>query len=105
MNLQAKLDQFRDDNPYDNDTQAKRLLASGDEALTLHVLALGFATAKQRQRHMERDYIKNVGEAPPRGRVAVGRTGSIKIVQSRRMQNITRQHIMDVWRIGELQLG
>src|SRR5262245_11106294 len=107
MNLQAKLDQFRDDNPYDVETQAKRLLAQGDKELILHVLALGLATAKQRQRHMERDYIKNLGEAPHRGRVVRGRTtGSIKIAPSRRMQNITRQLIADVWKInGEQSLG
>ncbi len=40
MNLQAKLEQFREDNPYDVDTQAKRLLATDDKPLILHVLAL-----------------------------------------------------------------
>jgi hypothetical protein len=107
MNPQTKLDQFRDDNPYDIETQAKRLLASEDKELILHVLALGLATAKQRQRHQERDYIKNVGEAPQCGRVVSGRTtGSIKIMPSKRMQNISRQLIIDVWRInGEIPLG
>lgn len=112
MNMQAKLDQFRDDNPYDSDTQAKRLLATEDKELILHVLALGLATAKQRQRHQERDYIKNIGEAPPQGRVRIVAgpvTGSIKVVPitpSRRMQNMTKQLIVDIWRInGELALG
>lgn len=107
MNLQAKLDQFRDDNPYDQNTQAKRLLATEDKDLILYVLALGLATAKQRQRHQERDYIKNIGEAPRRGKIVSGPvTGSIKIVPSRRMQNITKQLIFDVWRInGEQKLG
>jgi hypothetical protein len=107
MNLQAKLDQFRDDNPYDVLTQAKRLLATDDKDLILHVVALGLATAKQRQRHVERDYIKNIGEAPRRGRTVAGpTTGSIRIVPSKKMQNVTRQMILDVWRVnGEQSLG
>lgn len=107
MNLQARLDQFREDNPYDNNTQAKRLLAAEDIDLILHVLALGFATAKQRQRHQERDYIKNIGEAPRRGKIVSGAVvGSIKVIPSKRMQNITKQLILDVWRInGEQKLG
>lgn len=107
MNLQAKLEQFRDDNPYDCDTQAKRLLATDDKDLIIHVLALGLATAKQRQRHQERDYIKNIGEAPRRGKIVSGpTTGSIRVIPSRRMQNITKQLIFDVWRInGEQKLG
>jgi len=107
MNLSSKLDQFRDDNPYDCETQAKRLLATEDKELILHVLALGLATAKQRQRHIERDYIKNIGEAPFRGRVVTGPvTGSIRVKPSRRFQNVTRQLMVDVWRInGEIPLG
>lgn len=111
MNLQHSLDQFRDDNPYDVNTQAKRLLASGDKELILYVLALGLATAKQRQRHQEREYIKNIGEAPQqKTKIVSGRTtGSIKTIPikpSKRIQNITRQLIFDVWRInGEQKLG
>ncbi len=107
MNLQSKLDQFRTDNPYDVDTQAKRLLATGDKELLIYTLSLGLATAKQRQRHIERDYIKNIGEAPPTERLAPGRTtGSVKIVPSKRMQNAARTLILDVWRInGEQKLG
>lgn len=110
MNLQAKLDQFRDDNPYDVSTQAKRLLATEDQDLILHVLALGLATAKQRQRHQERDYIKNIGEAPQLHRVVPGRvTGSIKTIPikpSKRMEQLTKQLIYDVWHVnGEMKLG
>jgi hypothetical protein len=110
MNLQNRLDQFRSDNPYDNDTQAKRLLATDDKELILYVLALGLATAKQRQRHLERDFIKNRGQAPPRERFVPGRTtGSVSVVKikpSKRMQNAMQQLIVDVWKInGELPLG
>jgi hypothetical protein len=112
MNLQAKLDQFRDDNPYDVNTQAKRLLATEDTELILHVLALGLATAKQRQRHQERDYIKNIGEAPQPHKVKIVPglvTGSIKTVPlkpSKRMEQLTKQLIFDVWHInGEMKLG
>jgi len=112
MNLQSKLDQFRDDNPYDPNTQAKRLLATDDKDLILHVLALGFATAKQRQRHYERDYMKNLGEAPQPHKVKIvsGRTtGSIRTIPikpSRRMEQLTKQLLYDTWYInGEMKLG
>lgn len=107
MNLQSKLDQFRSDNPYDIETQAKRLLASDDAELKLYVISLGLATAKQRQRHVEREYIKTIGEAPPKERLVPGPvTGSVKIVPSKKMQNAARQYILDIWRInGEVKLG
>ncbi len=107
MNLQTRLEQFRNDNPYDVDTQAKRLLASGDKELLVYTLSLGLATAKQRQRHVERDYIKNIGEAPPKERLVPGRTtGSVKVVPSKRMQNAAKAFILDIWRInGEQKLG
>ena len=108
MNLQNKLDQFRDDNPYDVDTQAKRILAANDKELILYVLALGLATAKQRQRHLERSYIKNFGEAKQKERFRPGPvTGSvIRIKPSRRVQNATRALILDTWLInGEQKLG
>lgn len=110
MNLQARLDQFRDDNPYDVETQAKRLFATEDRELILYALALGLATARQRQRHAERDYIKTVGRAPQRERLIPGRvTGSvvsIPVKPSKRIQNAMRELIIDVWRIGgEQRLG
>ena len=110
MNLQNKLDQFRNDNPVDFDTQAKRLLAADDRDLILYVLALGLATAKQRQRHLERDYIKTIGAAPPKERLIPGRvTGSVIITPvpvSKRLRALTQQLIVDVWRIGgEQKLG
>ena len=107
MNMQAKLEQFCSDNPYDFETQAKRLLASKDETLILHVLALGFATARQRQRHVERDYMKNIGQAPPRERLVPGRvTGAVKVLPSKKTMNAMRQLIADAWRInGEQRLG
>ena len=110
MDLSSRLDQFRDDNPYDMHTQAKRLLAAADQDLILYTLALGLATAKQRQRHTERAYIKNVGAAPPKERLVPGRvTGAVKVVPmkpSRRMQNAIQQLISDVWRVnGEQKLG
>lgn len=110
MNLQNKLEQFRDDSPYDVATQAKRLLATKDEELILYVLALGLTTAKQRQRHVEREYIKSMGQSPPGERLVPGRTtGSVKVVpikHSKRIQNAMKQFIVDVWRIhGEQKLG
>ncbi len=107
MNLQSRLEQFRTDNPYDNDTQAKRLLAGGDQELILYVVALGLATAKQRQRHIERDYIKNIGEAPPKERLVPGPvTGSVKVIPSKKTQNAMRQMILDVWHVnGDQKLG
>lgn len=110
MNLQARLDEFREDNPYDVDTQAKRLLATDNKELIIYVLALGLATAKQRQRHAERDYIKTAGQAPQRERLVPGRvTGSvvsIPVKPSRRIQNAMQNLIVDVWRIGgEQRLG
>jgi hypothetical protein len=107
MNLQNKLDQFRADNPYDVDTQAKRLLASNDKPLILHVLALGLAVAKQRQRHVERSHIKNIGEARQKERFVPGPvTGSIVVKPSKATQNAMRSLILDVWRInGEMKLG
>jgi hypothetical protein len=107
MNLQSRLEQFRSDNPYDVDTQAKRLLASGDKELLIYTLALGLAAARQRQRHIERDFIKNIGEAPPKERLLPGRvTGSVKIVPSKKSQNAMMQMILDVWRVnGEQKLG
>jgi hypothetical protein len=107
MNVQSKLDQFRTDNPYDFDTQAKRLLASDDKELILYVLTLGFAVAKSRQRHTERDYIKNVGQAPPVERLVPGRvTGSVKILPTKKTQNAMNQLILNVWRVnGEQKLG
>ena len=57
MDMSSRLDQFRDDNPYDVQTQAKRLLATGDKELILYALALGLVSAKSRQRHTERSYI------------------------------------------------
>jgi len=104
MNLQNKLDQFRSDNPYDVDTQAKRLLATDDRELLLYTLALGLATAKQRQHHLERNYIKNIGAAPPQERLVAGHvTGSVKVVPikpGKRAQNAMAKLIVDVWRIG-----
>lgn len=110
MNLQAKLDQFRDDNPFDVDTQAKRLLAADDKELILYVLTLGLATAKQRQRHQEREYIKTLGEAPqPREKIVSGRvTGSIRSIRikpSKRMERLTRELIFDIWHVGNQKLG
>jgi uncharacterized membrane protein YheB (UPF0754 family) len=112
MDMSSKLDQFRDDNPYDVQTQAKRLLATEDKDLILYTLALGLISAKSRQRHVERTYIKNIGAAPsiPKERLTPGRTtGSVKIVPiktSRRMKNIIQQLIVDVWRVnGEQRLG
>lgn len=111
MNLQSKLDQFRSDNPYDVDTQAKRLLATNDKELILYVLALGLATAKQRQRHYERDYMKNVGEAPPRERerfIPGPVTGSVKVIKikpGKREENARRQLIMDTWMVGEKRMA
>ncbi len=109
MNIQAKLDQFRDDNPYDIETQAKRLLAANDKELVLFVVSIGLATAKQRQRHYERDYIKNTGTTPPRERLIPGRvTGSIisiKAKQTDRAKNAARQLIADIWHCGDKPLG
>ena|SRR6516165_4874243 len=112
MNLQNRLDQFRDDNPYDSDTQAKRLLATDDKELIIYTLALGLQTAKQRERHLQRDYIKNTGEVKQTERFVPrpgGTTGSVvvaKIKPSRRVQNATRQLILDTWHInGEMKLG
>ena len=107
MNIQAKLDQFRSDNPYDIDTQAKRLLASGDQELLLYVLFLGLVTAKQRQRHVEREHIKNIGVAPPKERFAAGRTtGSVTVVPTKKTRNAMTQLILDVWQInGEKKLS
>jgi hypothetical protein len=107
MNLQAKLDQFRTDNPYDVETQAKRLLVSEDKELVLYTLQLGLATARQRQRHQERDYIKNVGEAPPKERLVPGRTtGSVKVIPTKKTRNAMNQFILDVWRVnGKQKLG
>lgn len=108
MNLQSKLDQFRNDNPYDNDTQAKRLLAGGDKELTLYVLALGLSTAKQRQRHYERDFIKNVGAAPLKERFVPGpTTGSIiRVKPGKRQENARKQLILDVWIVnGDKSFG
>ena len=108
MNLQAELDQFRDDNSYDVETQAKRLLATNNTKLLLYVLALGLVAAKQRQRHQEREFIKNVGAAPQErlipGRVT-GSVVSIKPITSRRRQNAMQQYIADVWMVGEKRLG
>jgi hypothetical protein len=126
MNLQNKLDQFRDDNPYDFDTQAKRLVAKDDKELILYVLALGFATAKQRQRHLERDFIKNTGTAPPERLVpgrpiikpvpegkaktiipgrASGTVTRIKITPNRRIQNAMERLVGDVWTVGDKKLN
>jgi hypothetical protein len=107
MNLQSKVEQFCADNPYDADTQAKRLLAGNDEKLILYVLALGLATAKARRRHAERDYMKNLGHAPPQERLAPGRvTGSVKLLPSKKTRNAMQQMLLDVWRInGEQKLG
>jgi hypothetical protein len=106
MNVQAKLDQFRNDNPYDVDTQAKRMLAADDQELILYVIALGLTTARQRQRHQERDYIKNVGQAPPKERLMPGRvTGSVRVLPTKKTTNAMSQYILDIWRVGELKLG
>jgi hypothetical protein len=107
MNLQNQLDQFCDDNPYDVNTQAKRLLAKHDNRLLLYVLTLGLMTARTRRRHNEREYIKNVGQAPPSERLVSGRvTGSVKIVPSKKTRNAMTQMILDVWRVnGETKLG
>lgn len=107
VNLQSRLEQFRNDNPYDVDTQAKRLLAGGDKDLLIYTLSLGLAAAKQRQRHVEREFIKNIGEAPPKERLVPGPvTGSVKIIPSKRTQNALIQLIADTWRVnGEQKLG
>ena len=110
MNLQAQLDQFREDAPYDVDTQARRLYATDDKDLILYVLALGLSTAKHRQRHSERDYIKNMGEAPQlhKVRMAPGRGTfkTIPIKPSKKMEQLTKQLIFDVWTINEgMKLG
>ncbi len=110
MDLSSKLDQFRDDNPYDVQTQAKRLLAANDKELILYTLAMGLVAAKARQRHVERSYIKNVGAAPPKERLTPGPvTGSVRVVPikpSKRIQNAMQQLIADVWRVnGEQKLG
>jgi hypothetical protein len=108
MNLQNQLEQFRDDNPYDVDTQAKRLLATDDKPLILYALALGLTVAKHRQRHLDRDYIKNVGQAKEKERFRPGRvTGSVvPIKPSRKTQNATRALILSSWRInGDQPLG
>src|SRR5215475_14782252 len=109
MNLQARLDQFRDDHPYDNATQAKNLLASDDKDLILHVLALGFQTARQREQHFVRGYIKNRGMAPTasKEKFKPGKvTGSvirIKVPPSRREQALHRKLIGDAWLIANVQ--
>jgi len=108
--MSSRLDQFRDDNPYDVQTQAKRLLATGDKELILYALALGLVSAKSRQRHTERSYIKNIGAAPPQERLVPGRvTGSVKVVPikpSKKLRNAIQSLIVDVWRVnGEQKLG
>jgi hypothetical protein len=110
VNIQSQLDQFRDDNPYDADTQAKRLLATDNQELILYVLSLGLATAKQRQRHQERAYIKNTGMVQPKERLVPrpgGATGSvIKIKPTARARNAMRELVMNVWEInGQKRLG
>jgi hypothetical protein len=127
MNLQNKLDQFRDDNPYDYHTQAKRLLAKGDNELILYVLALGFATAKQRQRHLERDIIKNTGQAPPLERLVAGKpiipptpagkkpqtiisgraSGTVTPIKIERkhVQNALERLIGETWEVGSKKLN
>ena len=107
MNNQSKIEQFCTDNPYDVDTQAKRLFASDDEKLILYVLALGLTMARSRRRHMDRDYMKNIGQAPPKERLAPGRvTGSVKVLHSKKARNAAQQLLLDVWRVnGEQKLG
>lgn len=109
MNIQAKLDQFREDNPYDIETQAKRLLANDDRALLLYVVAMGLTAAKQQQRHYERNFIKNTGIAPQRERLVPGRvTGSvisIKVAPTEKARNAARQLIAEVWHCGDKALG
>jgi hypothetical protein len=109
MKLSTKLEQFRTDNPYDVPTQAKRLLASKDEALIRYAVELGLTTVKFRVRHEQRQYIKETGYAQPRERMIVspGRvTGAVMIRPSKRTQNAMQQLVLDVWRIqGEQKLG
>jgi hypothetical protein len=109
MNIQYRLEQFLDDNPYDADTQAKRLMASDDADLIRYAIALGLTTAKARQRQSERDYIKNTGYAMERERLVPGRvTGSVvvkKIPRGKRGQNALRLLICDAWMIGDKMLG
>jgi hypothetical protein len=107
MNLQSKIEQFCTDNPYDVDTQAKRLLACDDERLILYVLALGLTMARSRRRHIERDYMKNIGQAPPKERLVPGRvTGSVQVLPTKKTRNAMHQLLLDVWRVnGEQKLG
>lgn len=109
MNLTNRLEQFRTDNPYDAQTQSKRLLASNDKELILYVLQLGFALAKQRQRHDDRQYIKNTGHANAKEKMTISRgrvTGSVVIKPSRKTFNAMQKLIVDVWTInGEQKLG
>jgi hypothetical protein len=110
MNLQNKLQQFRDDNPYDNHTIAKRLYATEDKALIIYVLELGLQAAKQRKRHEERSFIKNMGFAKPKERLAPhpsGVTGAvIRIKTGPKTRNALQEMLLDVWRInGEQKLG
>lgn len=106
MNIQSKLEQFRSDNPYDFETQATRLLAFDDKELILHVLALGFATAKQRANHLERDHIKNTGE-PPQERFRPGRTtgAAVKVTHSKKIRNAIQRLILDTWMVADKPLG
>jgi hypothetical protein len=107
MNIQSRLDQFRSDNPFDVQTQAKRLHAANDEDLILYVLALGLTAAKHRQRHQERDYMKSYGAAPENERLVPGRvTGSVVVIPSKKTANAAKALILNVWRInGEQPLG
>jgi hypothetical protein len=107
MNMQSKIEQFCTDNPYDVDTQAKRLFAGDDKKLILYVLALGLTMARARRRHAERDFMKNVGHAPPQERLVPGRvSGSVKVIPSRKTRNAMQQMLLDVWRVnGEQKLG
>jgi len=109
MNLRTKLEQFRSDNPFDVGTQAKRLVAANEKELLLYVVTMGLMSAKQQQRHYERDFIKNVGHAPLRELLVPGRvTGSVvvkKMNPTERARNAARQLIADIWHCGDKTLG
>lgn len=109
MNLSTKLDHFRAENPYDIATQAKRLLATDDKEMINYVVELGLTLARSRQRHDERQYIKDTGTARPKEHmvVAQGRvTGAVKFIPGKRGRNAMTQLIADTWRVnGEQRLG
>lgn len=109
MTPAVKLQNFRDDNPYDIATQAKRLLAAKDDDLIRYVIELGLTMARQRDRHEERRHIKETGFTRPLQKVVMSKgktTGSIIVKMGKKTRNAAQSLILDVWRInGDLPLG